>query len=75
MNYIKQLQEENNELRENLRDIQTELNTLLIYYTSPKFQGFNNDFAHVSTDLLPKLVNLRNFSYINTKREIKIKQA
>lgn len=74
MNYINQLQTENNEMREALQDLQSEINTLLIYYTSPKFQGFSNDFAHVSTDILPKLVELRGKAYIHMRRDIKVTQ-
>ena len=71
MNYIKELQSENNEMRNTLMDIQNEIATLLIYYTSPKFQGFQNDFAHVSTDILPRVVKLRESAYIHIKREKK----
>jgi hypothetical protein len=68
MNYIKQLQEENKEREELIKDLQYKIAELLIYYTSPKFQGFENDFAHVSTDLLPRLVELRNNAYLHLKK-------
>lgn len=68
MNYIAQLQQENRERAEVIKELQEEINTLLIYYTSPKFQGFENDFAHVQTDLLPKLIQLRNNAYLHIKK-------
>lgn len=69
MNYITQLQQENREQREILQDLQTEINEMLIYYTGSKFQGFSNDFAHVSTDILTKLFKLREKAYIHIKKE------
>ena len=69
MNYIAQLQQENREQREILQELQEEIQQMLIYYNGAKFQGFSNDFAHVSTDVLTKLVRLRDKAYIHTKRE------
>ena len=68
MNYIKQLQEENREMREALADLQNQINTMLIYYSSPKFLGFANDYTHITTDIFPKLVELRNNAYLHLKK-------
>lgn len=59
MNYIKKLQTENETLRANLREIDGEITALLTYYTGPKFQGILNDYAHTSTDVIPRLYELR----------------
>ena len=59
MNYIKQLQTENQDLRTNLQEIDREITALLTYYTGQKFQGIQNDFAHTSTDIVPRLYKLR----------------
>jgi molecular chaperone GrpE (heat shock protein) len=55
MNYIHQLQNEIAELKEQNNQIEAELLNYVIYFRSEKFQGFENDYAHVSTDLLPKM--------------------
>lgn len=60
MNYIKKLEQENDALRATLHDIEDTVAGLLIYYRGKKFQGFDNDFAHVSTDLIPRLQELRS---------------
>jgi hypothetical protein len=59
MNYIKKLQTENEALRNNLREIDGEITALMAYYTSAKFQGILNDYAHTSTDIIPRLYELR----------------
>lgn len=59
MNYIKFIQEENNDMREKIKELNEQVTALLIYYTSKKFEGFENNYTHVSTDLLPKLFELR----------------
>lgn len=59
MNYIKRLEQENRELRELLARLGARVIELQVYYSAPKFQGIDNDYAHVSTDVLPKLVELR----------------
>ena len=69
MNYIHQLQKENKEMREALADLQNQINTMLVYYSSPKFQGFKNDYAHITTDIFPKLVELRNNAYLHIREK------
>jgi hypothetical protein len=73
MNYIAQLQQENREQREVLQNLQQEINEMLVYYSSSKFQGFSNDFAHVSTDVITKLFKLRDKAYIHIKKEELVK--
>jgi hypothetical protein len=58
MNYIHKLQQENYELRETITALMTDVAYYQHYFMSPKFQGIDNDFAHVSTDVLPKLSHL-----------------
>lgn len=51
MNYIKQLEQENAALKEQLRVAKEATNDLRIYLASKKFHGFENDYIHVSTDI------------------------
>ena len=60
MNYIKFIQEQNSEMQERMNEVHREINAMLIYYTSKKFEGFENNYTHISTDLLPKLFKLRD---------------
>ena len=62
MNYIKQLQQENEKLKMQLFCINQVAIEQLQYFTLPKFQGVENDFAHVTTDVLPKIEFFRNNS-------------
>jgi hypothetical protein len=59
MNYIKKLQTENEGLRANLQEINQEITALLTYYSGPKFQGITNNYAHTTTDIIPRLYELR----------------
>jgi hypothetical protein len=59
MNYIKKLQTENETLRANLQELSQEITDLLTYYTGSKFHGILNDYAHASTDVVPRLYELR----------------
>lgn len=55
MNYIKKLEEENKQLKETMEYTVELLIEHLRYYSSEKFRNFENDFAHVSTDVYPKI--------------------
>lgn len=55
MNYIKQLQADNQELKNRLDTVEEQLIELLAYYNSNKFHGVENDYAHVSTDVYPRI--------------------
>ncbi len=58
-NNILRLQRERNEAREQVETLRSELTELLAYFASSKFKGDGNDYAHVSTDIYPKLSALR----------------
>jgi hypothetical protein len=58
-NFIKSLMTENADLRYQLAEAQKAVVQLQTYLLSPKFQGSDNDYVHVSTDMLPKLGMLR----------------
>lgn len=56
MNYIKQLQSENTELKQNLANAREELISLEVYLTSAKF---HQDTTVQTTDVLRRLANLK----------------
>jgi septation ring formation regulator EzrA len=64
MNYIHRLQKENEELHQQLRDVREQLAEIERYLSSSKFQGPENDYVHVRTDILPKIRTAR-FAAIN----------
>lgn len=59
MNYIKNLQHENETLKQGFENAIQQIIEMQKYYRLEKFQGFENDFAHVSTDVAPKLDALK----------------
>ena len=59
MNHIARLQAERLEALEALRDARDIVSELEAYLMSSKFHGPDNDYVHVSTDLLPKLARVR----------------
>jgi hypothetical protein len=62
MNHIAKLTKDRNDLRDKLAAIREELATLESYYTSSKFSWPDNDYAHVRTDLLPRLSTLKSLA-------------
>ena len=60
MNYIKQLKNENEKLKNSIEEAISELIEHQRYFNSSKFSGIENDFAHVSTDIYIKITNLKN---------------
>lgn len=60
MNYIKQLQSQNEALTKTLSQVNEEMISILKYLRSEKFQGFENDYVHVGTDMVPKLEVIKN---------------
>jgi hypothetical protein len=58
-NYIARLIKERDEAVTALGDIHWKLVELEVYLTSTKFYGTDNDYVHVSTDILPKISNIR----------------
>lgn len=63
MNYIKQLQEDKKELQNKLNEVSDELMNIRIYLSSSKFQGVDNDYVHVSTDIRPKIETVIGLIY------------
>ena len=59
MNYIHRLEFENEQLTRKLEEVRKALVSAQIYYSAPKFQGHDNDYAHVSTDVLPRLQEIK----------------
>lgn len=64
MNYIKQLQEENENLKSQLNEVNKTAIEYLQYLSLPKFRGTDNDFCHVSTDIFWKIHNIKEISKI-----------
>lgn len=60
MNYIKQLKNENENLKNSIEQAINELIEYQRYFNSSKFSGIENDFAHVSTDIYIKITILKN---------------
>lgn len=60
MNYIKQLQHENTELKQQLAVTERDIKNVLEYLSCPKFQGIDNDYVHVSTDIKHRIQYLLN---------------
>lgn len=60
MNYIHQLQNENARLKNELSAARDRLIELECYLLSTKFQGVDNDYVHISTDILPKISGIRS---------------
>ena len=58
MNYIAKLQQDNKELNKQLEEIAEQVRFMRCHYMGPKFQGPENDYVHVSTDLMSKLNEL-----------------
>jgi hypothetical protein len=61
MNHIKKLQAENLELKQTIEQAIELLIDMQTYYSSEKFCGIENDFAHVKTDVYPKISFLKMF--------------
>jgi hypothetical protein len=59
MNYIQFLQDKTEAQSRTMAETVTLLSDLMAYLASPKFQGTGNDYAHISTDLVPKLREIR----------------
>lgn len=59
MNYIKKLQLEIIEKQIHAKNCYKQLLEMEAYYCSDKFSGKENDYAHVSTDVLVKIHELK----------------
>jgi hypothetical protein len=62
VNHIARLTKERDEAQEALRATNEALTELLAYLESAKFQGPDNDYVHVRTDIAPKLSNIRSLT-------------
>lgn len=60
MNYIQKLQAENQQLKAQIEEVRQLAVDALIYYRGKKFAGIENDFAHVSTDVVHKIEEIKN---------------
>lgn len=59
MNYIQFLQDKTEAQGRAIAETVTQLSDLMAYLESSKFQGPDNDFVHIKTDLFPKLREIR----------------
>jgi len=59
MNYINYLQDKNEAQGRAVAEAITLLSDLMSYLESSKFKGADNDFVHVSTDIFPKIREIR----------------
>ena len=66
MNYIKQLQQENAELKANRDYTERQITYMLTYLSSDKFQGIDNNYVNAK-EMFTKLLLLR--SNLNIKGE------
>jgi len=56
-NHIARLMRERDETQQLLKEMQSDLRDLLHYLQTPKFHG-DNDYIHIRTDLMPKLLQI-----------------
>ena len=59
MNYIKQLQQENAELKANRDYTERQITYMLTYLSSDKFQGIDNNYVNAK-EMFTKLLLLRS---------------
>lgn len=59
MNYINFLQDKNEAQGRAMAGAVTLLSDLMAYLESSKFRGPENDYVHVSTDIFPKIREIR----------------
>lgn len=59
MNYINFLQDKNEAQGRAMAEAVTLLSDLMAYLESSKFQGPEKDYVHVSTDIFPKIREIR----------------
>lgn len=64
MNHIHRLTRERDDARQALHETREALTELLVYLSSSKFHGVDNDVVHVSTDVAPKLTEIRTLTLL-----------
>ena len=57
-NHIARLTRERDEARATITATRDELREIIRYLQTPKFHGAGNDYVHISTDIMPKLLRL-----------------
>lgn len=55
MNYIKRLEQTEIQMTRDVWELECDILDIALYLRSDKFQGTENDYIHVSTDILPKI--------------------
>ena len=58
-NHIARLIRERDEYAAQVKDARNALIDIMHYLQTPKFHGVENDYVHVSTDIMPKLIGLQ----------------
>ena len=58
-NHIARLIRERDEYAAQVKDARNALIDVMHYLQTPKFHGVENDYVHVSTDIMPKLIGLQ----------------
>jgi len=58
-NHIARLIRERDEYAAQMRDAREALVDIMHYLQGTKFHGVENDYVHVSTDMMPKLIALQ----------------
>jgi hypothetical protein len=61
MNYIQRLKKENDELKASMEYAIELLIEHQAYFNGDKFKGIENDYAHVTTDVYPKISAVKIF--------------
>ena len=57
-NHIARLIRERDDAQATIRATREELREIIHYLQAPKFHGAGNDYVHISTDIMPKLLRL-----------------
>jgi hypothetical protein len=61
VNYIAKLKAENEQLKKGIEETIAELIDYQRYYTLPKFEGTENDYAHIKTDVYVKITTIKMY--------------
>ena len=61
VNYIAKLKAENEQLKKGIEETIAELIEYQKYYNLPKFEGTENDYAHIKTDVYVKITTIKMY--------------
>mgnify|MGYP003662731170 CR=1 FL=1 len=64
MNHILRLQTENDDLKAQIKLIDEKITDMLRYLSSDKFHGVDNNYVHISTDIIHKVTEIKNLTFI-----------